>query len=86
MAAMSSLADGLYDQVGLLDLDETQALVAEQIIGSIDEDGYLRRPVESILDDVMFNHGLMLTEADVEKVLVAHPAPRPGRHRCPRPA
>ncbi len=69
MAATSSLADGLYDQVGLLDLNETQALVADQIIGSIDEDGYLRRPVESILDDVMFNHGLMLTEADVEKVL-----------------
>ena len=69
MAATSSLADGLYDQVGLLDLDETQALVADQIIGSIDEDGYLRRPVESILDDVMFNHGLMITEAEVEKVL-----------------
>jgi RNA polymerase sigma-54 factor len=69
MAATSSLAEGLYDQVGLLHLDETQALIADQIIGSIDEDGYLRRPVESILDDVMFNHGLMLTEADVEKVL-----------------
>lgn len=69
MAATSSLADGLYDQVGLLGFDETQSLVADQIIGSIDEDGYLRRPVESILDDVMFNHGLMLTEADVEHVL-----------------
>ena len=69
MAATSSLAEGLYDQVGLLGLDETQALIADQIIGSIDEDGYLRRPVESILDDVMFNHGLMLVEADVEKVL-----------------
>jgi RNA polymerase sigma-54 factor len=69
MAATSSLAEGLYDQVGLLHLDETQALIADQIIGSIDEDGYLRRPVESILDDVMFNHGLMLTEADIEKVL-----------------
>ena len=69
MAAMSSLADGLYDQVGLLDLDETQALVADQIIGSVDEDGYLRRPIESILDDVMFNHGLKITEAEVERVL-----------------
>lgn len=69
MPATSSLADGLYDQVGLLGFDETQALLAEQIIGSIDEDGYLRRPVESILDDVMFNHGLMITEAEVEAVL-----------------
>ena len=69
MAAMSSLAESLRDQVGLLDLNDTEELIADQIIGSIDEDGYLRRPVESILDDVMFNHGLMLTEADVETVL-----------------
>ncbi|MGB3543421.1 RNA polymerase factor sigma-54 [Rubrivirga sp.] len=69
MAAMSSLAEGLRDQVGLLDLDETEELIADQIIGSIDEDGYLRRPVESILDDVMFNFGVVLTEADVERVL-----------------
>lgn len=69
MPAASSLAEGLRDQVGLLDLDETEALVADQIIGSIDEDGYLRRPVESILDDVMFNYGVVLTEDDVERVL-----------------
>ena len=69
MAAMSSLAEGLRDQVGLLDLTDTEELVADQIIGSIDEDGYLRRPVESILDDVMFNYGVVLTEADVERVL-----------------
>ena len=69
MESMSSLAESLRDQVGLLDLTDTEELIADQIIGSIDEDGYLRRPVESILDDVMFNHGLMLTEEDVEKVL-----------------
>ena len=69
MAAASSLAEGLRDQVGLLDLDDTEELIADQIIGSIDEDGYLRRPVESILDDVMFNYGVMIDEADVERVL-----------------
>ena len=69
MAATSSLAEGLRDQVGLLDLDETEELIADQIIGSIDEDGYLRRPVESILDDVMFNFGVVIEAADVERVL-----------------
>ena len=69
MASTSSLAEGLRDQVGLLDLNDTEELVADQIIGSIDEDGYLRRPVESILDDVMFNYGVMIDEADVERVL-----------------
>ena len=69
MPDVSSLAESLREQVGLLDLDETEELIADQIIGSIDEDGYLRRPVESILDDVMFNYGVMLTESDVERVL-----------------
>ena len=69
MASTSSLAEGLRDQVGLLDLGDTEALIADQIIGSIDEDGYLRRPVDSILDDVMFNYGVMIKEADVERVL-----------------
>jgi RNA polymerase sigma-54 factor len=69
MPHLRSMAESLREQVLMLDLDEHEELVAEQIIGSIDEDGYLRRPVESILDDVMFNHGLMLTEDDVERVL-----------------
>ncbi|MEM0963958.1 MAG: RNA polymerase factor sigma-54 [Bacteroidota bacterium] len=69
MPAASSLAESLRDQVGLLDLDETEELIADQVIGSIDEDGYLRRPIESIVDDVMFNFGMVLTETDVERVL-----------------
>src|SRR5690606_27884877 len=56
-------------QIGMLDFDETEELIAEQIIGSIDEDGYLRRPIESIVDDIMFSQGLMLTDDDVEAVL-----------------
>lgn len=67
--SVSSLAESLREQVGLLDLDETEELIADQVIGSIDEDGYLRRPVESIVDDVMFNFGVVLTEDDVERVL-----------------
>ncbi len=69
MEATTTIAEVLREQVHLLDLDETEELIADQIIGSIDEDGYLRRPIESILDDVMFNFGVMITEADVERVL-----------------
>ena len=69
MPAGTSLTESLREQVGLLDFDETETLVADQIIGSVDEDGYLRRPVASILDDLMFNHGVILTEDDVERVL-----------------
>ena len=69
MPSRSTMAEQLRDQVHMLDFDENECLVAEQIIGSIDEDGYLRRPIESILDDIMFNQGLMLTEDDIERVL-----------------
>lgn len=64
-----SMTENLREQVHFLDLDENEELIAEQIIGSIDEDGYLRRPIESIIDDIMFNQGLMLTEDDVLGVL-----------------
>jgi len=69
MPHKSSMAEHLRNQIGMLDFDETQDLIAEQIIGSIGEDGYLRRPIESIVDDIMFSQGLMLTEDDVEEVL-----------------
>ena len=69
MPARMSMTEHLSDQLSFLDLDETERLIAEQVIGSVDEDGYLRRPLESIIDDIMFNHGLMLTEEDVERIL-----------------
>ncbi len=69
MPSNSSLIERLEDQIGLLGLSDAENVVAEQIVGSIDEDGYLRRSVASILDDIMFNHGLMMTEDDVEAVL-----------------
>ena len=69
MPARVSMAEHLTDQLSFLSLSETDRLIADQIIGSIDEDGYLRRPLESIIDDIMFNHGIMLTDDDVERVL-----------------
>ncbi len=69
MPARITMAEHLLDQLPFLNFDDTEVLIAEQIIGSIDEDGYLRRPLESIIDDIMFNQGLMLSEEDVERVL-----------------
>ncbi|MEL7362545.1 MAG: RNA polymerase factor sigma-54 [Bacteroidota bacterium] len=69
MPARTTLAENLLDQIGLLSLNDHETVIAEQVIGSIDEDGYLRRPITSIIDDIMFNQGLMLTEDDVEAVL-----------------
>jgi RNA polymerase sigma-54 factor len=69
MRAQSTIAEELRDQLTFLGMDEEEELIADQVIGSIDEDGYLRRPLDSILDDVLFNHGIELREEDVEAVL-----------------
>lgn len=69
MVSMSNMTDNLRDQLTFLDLSEEELLIAEQIIGSIDEDGYLRRSLESIVDDVAFNQGVLLGEKEVEEVL-----------------
>ncbi len=69
IVSVSSMVESLRDQLSFLQLNEEEELIAEQIIGSIDEDGYLRRPLESIVDDVAFNQGIMLSEDDVEDML-----------------
>lgn len=69
MPAVEGMTEHLTDQLSFLDLDESELVVAEQIVGSIDEDGYLRRPLESIIDDIVFNYGIILDEQQVEDVL-----------------
>lgn len=69
MPARDTLSDHLDEQIGFLNLSETDDLIAEQIVGSIDEDGYLRRPAISVVDDLAFNHGITISEDDVERIL-----------------
>ncbi|MCS7000664.1 MAG: RNA polymerase factor sigma-54 [Bacteroidota bacterium] len=44
-----TLEEELLDQLGFLDLQESERMLAEQIIGSLDHDGYLRRPLAEVL-------------------------------------
>ena len=67
--ARDSVLESLRSQLSFLELSENEELVADQIVGSVDDDGYLRRPLESIIDDLAFNHGVLLDEAQVESVL-----------------
>jgi len=62
--------DMLVSQLGTLDLDSRQRTIAEQIVGSIDDDGYLRREVTSIVDDLAFRQNIMATEKEVEQLIV----------------
>ncbi len=65
----TSFYETLLDQLGLLKLDEKEQKIAEQIVGSIDEDGYLRRETTAIVDDLAFRQGVMTTEEEVESLI-----------------
>lgn len=57
--------DYLTSQLGMLELDEKQEEIAKQIIGSIDDDGYLRRDPSAIADDLAFNRNIMTDPEEV---------------------
>jgi RNA polymerase sigma-54 factor len=61
--------ESLERQLGLLDLDERQEMIAVQIIGSIDEDGYLRREPSSIIDDLIFAYNIETSMDEVEGII-----------------
>lgn len=60
----------LISQLGLLDIDDREYVIAEQIIGSMDEDGYLRRALDAIVDDLAFSAGISTSEKEVEQILL----------------
>lgn len=65
----ASFYETLLNQLGLLKLDEKQQKIAEQIVGSIDEDGYLRRETSAIVDDLAFRQNITATEDEVEEMV-----------------
>lgn len=64
-----SFHDSLIEQLGLTELNEEEQLIAEYIIGNIDEDGYLRRDLLSISDDLAFHRNIEVKIEDLEHFL-----------------
>ena len=64
-----SLQEYLIEQLGFRNLSEREMKLAEYLIGSIDEDGYLRRDLESVADDIAFTMGLETTAEELERLL-----------------
>ena len=72
IAVHTSFMDHLERQLGLLELgSEKDYKIAEQIIGSIDTDGYLRRQPIAILDDLIFTQNIEATVPEIENVLAS---------------
>ena len=64
-----SFADKLKEQMGELDLTEEQRVVMEYLIGSLDDDGYLRKSISTIADELAIYQGTDVTESFIEDVL-----------------
>lgn len=64
-----NLTEQLEQQVALLPLNDKEKLIADEIIGSIDEDGYFRREIASVVDGITFHKGIRITAEEVEWVL-----------------
>ncbi|MFN9710072.1 MAG: RNA polymerase factor sigma-54 [Bacteroidota bacterium] len=65
----TSFHDLLIQQLVMLNLDEHQQIIAEQIVGSIDDDGYLRRTSSAIVNDLAFLQNIESTEEEVEQLI-----------------
>jgi RNA polymerase sigma-54 factor len=61
----------LSQQIGNLILGEKEMIVAEFIIGSVDESGYLRRSNEELMDDLAFTQNIIVDIHEIEKTLKA---------------
>ena len=71
------LSERLLSQFRMLDVDDESVLLAEEIIGNVDEDGYLRRDLSLIVQDLNLTYGLAIAmekaEETIQKILLLEP-------------
>jgi len=68
-SAGSSFHEHLKSQLGMQVLSEREQMLAEYILGNIDEDGYLRRKISAIADDLAFSQNILTNEEELEEIL-----------------
>ena len=59
----------LMTQISFNDISEKELAIANTVIGNIDDDGYLRRDIDSMCDDLAFSQGISTTVDEISKVL-----------------
>ena len=65
----STFHEFLTEQLGLVKLTEREEMLAEYIIGNIDEDGYLRREIEAMVDDLAFSMNVDVSDEEMANLL-----------------
>ncbi|HKL39091.1 MAG TPA: RNA polymerase factor sigma-54 [Cryomorphaceae bacterium] len=68
-AAGSSFRENLESQLSLRDITDEEELLAKTLIGNFDDDGYLRRDLENIVDDLAFSQNIMTSVEELERML-----------------
>ena len=69
IAMQSSFFESLQAQLDLVPLPDKDFQIGQQIIGSLDDDGYLRRPIGSLVDDLAFSQNVFAEEEEVLEML-----------------
>ncbi len=78
-AAGISFNQLLIEQLNTYSLDDHQYQIAEFLIGSIDESGYIRRDMEDIIDDLAFTFNIYTSEKEVNEIIkIVHELDPPG--------
>ncbi|MGC1244349.1 MAG: RNA polymerase factor sigma-54 [Chryseosolibacter sp.] len=65
----TSLHEALMNQLDFLGLDEKEYTIGKQLVGSIETDGYIRRDLEAIVNDLAFSQGIETSVEEVERIL-----------------
>ncbi len=64
-----SLQESLIEQLGFRNLSKREMALARYLVGSLDEDGYLRRDMEAVSDDIAFTVGIETSTEELERLL-----------------
>ncbi|ADY52319.1 RNA polymerase, sigma 54 subunit, RpoN/SigL [Pseudopedobacter saltans DSM 12145] len=69
IAVSNTFFENLQAQLDLIPLDDKSYMIAQQIIGSLDDDGYLRRSIASLVDDLAFSQNVIAEDEEAEEML-----------------
>ncbi|MEN2283521.1 RNA polymerase factor sigma-54 [Algoriphagus sp. SE2] len=69
ISSQSSLHEQLVSQLNFLKLDDRQRIIGHQLIGSIENDGYIRRDLDAIINDLAFSQNIETDVDELEEIL-----------------
>ncbi len=69
LSSGQTFQERLTEQLHLLDLNDKEFMIADTIIGNLDESGYLNREIEALVDDLAFSANVETTEDEIENIL-----------------